>query len=114
MRKIMLLAAGLLSAAAMSAMAANEDLMPSSKPNPTPITIEAASGDTLAMSCAEAKGTVKGHDGVVLKTGATHFDRYHRRDGACDRADLEMQPALVRTRDNALCFIGYTCETPEN
>lgn len=87
--------------------------MPVGKGTPA-ITIQQAAGDTLQMTCAQGRAMVKGKSGVILKTGATHFDRYHRRGEACERTDQEMQPAFVRSKDNPLCFIGYTCETPES
>ncbi len=67
-------------------------------------------GDTLKMSCGEAKAMVKGKHGVLLSSGPNRFDRYHGRGFTCDKNEEVMQPAMVRTKDNPLCFIGYTCE----
>jgi hypothetical protein len=72
--------------------------------------LEEAQGDTLQMNCAQAKGSVKGSGGIVLKSGPNHFDLYHRSGGTCSRLGESMQPAFVRSKDNPVCFIGYTCE----
>ena len=83
---------------------------PLKKSEMTPMRVEQAVGNTAQMTCSQARAEVKGVNGVVLRTGANNFDRYHRSGGACDRKEQELQPAMVRTKDNALCFIGYTCE----
>ncbi len=94
------------------ALAANEvhDIGPPGLPP----TIEKAEGDTLQMTCAQARSMVKGKGGVILKTGANHFDLYHRKDSKCDREEGDLQPAFTRTKDNGACFIGYTCSPPES
>ena len=83
---------------------------PAGIPNLAEMKVEQSVGNTLQMACSQARAEVKGHEGVVLRTGMNHFDRYHRGGGACDRREQESQPAMVRTKDNARCFIGYTCD----
>ena len=67
-------------------------------------------GDTLKMTCNEARALLKNKGGTLLYTGANIFNLYHSRGATCDKLGEGMEPALVRTRDNPLCFIGYTCE----
>jgi hypothetical protein len=67
-------------------------------------------GDTLKMTCTEARALIKNKGGTLLNTGPNIFNLYHSRGATCDKLGEGMEPALVRTRDNPLCFIGYTCE----
>jgi hypothetical protein len=77
---------------------------------PRPQGIQPMEGDTLQMTCAQARSMVHGKHGVLLSSGPNQFARYHNRDETCEQHDQNMEPALVRTKDNPLCFIGYTCE----
>jgi len=73
--------------------------------------IEQSAADTLTMTCAQARTMVKGHNGILLRTGANQFDRYHAREGECFRTEAVGVPAFVKSKDNPLCYIGLTCET---
>lgn len=66
-------------------------------------------GDTLKLTCADARKQVTAKNAVVIHTGANRFDRYVSSVRFCGTDD-QGHVAMVRTRDNPLCFIGYTCD----
>lgn len=83
---------------------------PASKRFPKPAIGEAQS-DTLNMTCAAATALVLANpQGVVLRTGATRWDKYVHDAEACGPVIHELVPQFVRTRDVRACHIGYTCE----
>lgn len=83
---------------------------PAGKRFPKPAISEAQS-DTLNMTCAAATALVLGNpQGVVLRTGATRWDKYVHDGEACGPVMHELVPQFVRTRDVRACHIGYTCE----
>jgi hypothetical protein len=95
-----------LSIAASSAFAQ----APVSKRFPKPAIAEAQS-DTLNMTCAAATALVLGNpQGVVLRTGATRWDKYVHDTEACGPMKHDLVPQFVRTKDVRACHIGYTCE----
>ncbi len=80
----------------------------------TPL-IKNSKGDTLHMTCDHARGLVSGSGGTVLTSGPYHYDLYHQiGGGSCFRANEVMQPAFVRAKDTAVCFVGYTCEAHQD
>lgn len=66
---------------------------------------------TTDMSCAEAKATVSGQGGIVLRTGGATYDRFVRDRGFCEITEITI-PAFVPARDNPNCFVGYRCKEP--
>jgi len=76
--------------------------------------IKDSKGDTLHMTCEHARSLVHGTGGTVLTSGPYHTDLYHIGGGTCERVNDEKQPAFVRSQDNPLCFVGYTCEPHNN
>jgi len=77
-----------------------------------PPPVRQSKGDTLKMSCDHARSLVHGSGGTLLYSGPERYDLYHVGGGTCSRLHEIMQAAYVPTRDNAQCFIGYTCEPP--
>lgn len=75
--------------------------------------VEWAQNDTVQMTCNQARSAVKSPGGTVLRSGANRYDLYHRADGSCSKLEEVAHPAFVSTRDNATCFIGYTCADRE-
>jgi hypothetical protein len=79
-----------------------------------PLLTEAQS-DTLSMTCSNARSLVLSKpQGVVLKTGSNHWDKYVHDEEACRQTEGVLAPAFVRTRDVPACNIGYTCEDPSD
>ncbi len=73
---------------------------------------ESARADTWQMTCGQSKSMVKGENGVVLKSGPNHFDRYVNSGFACETGET-LEPAFVRTKDTSMCYVGFTCEDTE-
>jgi len=83
---------------------------PVSKRFPKPAVGE-AQGDTLNMTCAAATALVlANHQGIVLRTGTTRWDRYVHDAEVCGPVAHDLVPQFVLTRDVRACHIGYTCE----
>jgi hypothetical protein len=79
-----------------------------------PLVTEAQS-DTLGMTCSNARSLVLSKpEGVVLKTGPNHWDKYVHDEEACRQIEGVLAPAFVRTKDVRACNIGYTCEDPSD
>ena len=76
---------------------------------PKPAVTE-AKDDTLNMSCAQASALVTKSQGIVLKTGPNRWDRYVNSAAACVAGDHDLTPQFVKTKDNSVCHIGFTCE----
>lgn len=72
--------------------------------------IEQAKADTMDLTCEENRAMVEQNKSVVLRSGPNHFDLYHRSDFSCGDLMQRMEPAFVRSKNNPLCFVGYTCE----
>ena len=82
------------------------------KPLPRKPAITEATNDTLQMSCEQGRKLVLSQpQGVVLKTGATRWDRYFHDAEFCGQ-DYQLVPEFVRTKDNVACMIGFTCHDP--
>jgi hypothetical protein len=78
------------------------------------IAIAASSGSsaepyTPVLACRSVAAIVAAKGAVVLYTSRENYDRYVRDQGQCQR-DEQLKPAWAQTADNAICFIGYTCE----
>jgi hypothetical protein len=71
-----------------------------------------SAGDTTKMTCAAARGMVMSKNAVVLHTGA-EFDRYVSSPRYCGTQE-HTHPALLRAKDNPLCFVGYYCDDPSD
>jgi hypothetical protein len=81
------------------------------RPRVRPAPIIQPQTDTMLMTCAQASALVTSRQqGIVLKTGANFWDRYVPHAAACMPNEREASPAFVRTRDNMICHIGFTCE----
>ena len=63
---------------------------------------------TLRMTCAQARGLVAAHGGIVLGTGAYTYDRFVVHRGFCLITETT-RPEWVPTADTPQCFIGYSC-----
>lgn len=63
---------------------------------------------TLRMTCAQARGLVAAHGGIVLGTGAYTYDRFVVHRGFCLITETT-RPEWVPTVDTPQCFIGYSC-----
>lgn len=63
---------------------------------------------TRAMSCAAAQNLVSSRGAIVLNTDQFIYDRYVRNAGFCPNQQTT-RAAMVPTKDNANCFIGFTC-----
>ena len=64
---------------------------------------------TLNMSCAQARGLVAAHGGIVLGTSAYTYDRFVVHRGFCLITETT-KPEWVPTADTPQCFIGYSCK----
>lgn len=100
MKKILIVGASLLCLSASAFAAQNNPKM--------------SLAHTDDMTCAQTQGKVGGTkgEGVLLTTGSLEYDRYHRVGSSCVRQGEVAQSAFVKTKDNASCFVGYTCEMP--
>jgi hypothetical protein len=65
--------------------------------------------NTTAMTCSKAHSLVQSHGAIVLSTGTWTYDRFVAHQGHCMLGEVT-RPAWVPTRDNAQCFVGYTCQ----
>lgn len=72
--------------------------------------IEQSKADTTQLTCEQNRAMVEENKSVVLRSGDNHFDLYHRSDFSCGDLMQRMEPAFVRSKNNPLCFVGYTCE----
>ena len=63
---------------------------------------------TLRMTCAQARGLVAAHGGIVLGTGAYTYDRFVVHRGFCLITETT-RAEWVPTVDTPQCFIGYSC-----
>jgi hypothetical protein len=73
--------------------------------------VSEAQNDTLQMTCDQTRKIVSSRpDGIVLKTGATRWDRYYHDAEFCGQ-EHDLVPEFVRTKDNQACMIGYTCHS---
>jgi hypothetical protein len=63
---------------------------------------------TVRMTCAQARGLVVAHGGIVLGTGGYTYDRFVAHRGFCLITEVT-RAAWVPTRDAPQCFVGYTC-----
>lgn len=84
-----LIATGLLAAAALPASAAGRP-------------------DTRAMTCQGAQNFIRQHGAVVMTTGRYTYDRIVSSQGYCD-GDEETALKIAPTRDNPKCRVGYYC-----
>jgi hypothetical protein len=64
--------------------------------------------NTLAMSCAEARGLVNAYGAVVMTTGVHTFERFVASPGFCELG-MYGQRASAPTRDTPQCPVGYVC-----
>jgi len=67
---------------------------------------------TRAMSCAAAQNLVSSRGSIVLNTDQFIYDRYVRNARFCLKQQTT-RAAMVPTKDNANCFIGFICEEIE-
>lgn len=65
--------------------------------------------DSLAMTCAQASGLVRGTGAVVVGSGPNLYDRYVSSRAYCTPMQY-IDPAWVPTRDTQACSIGYLCK----
>jgi hypothetical protein len=66
---------------------------------------------TTSMSCAAARQLVTQRKAIVLRTGASTYDRYVSTRASCMTTEIT-EPAFVPTADDRGCFVGYTCREP--
>ena len=63
--------------------------------------------DTLKMTCSETQMYIANNDGATLATGNA-FGNY--QTSYCDTgSNPGSAPAYVRTKDQALCYVGRSC-----
>jgi hypothetical protein len=67
--------------------------------------------NTTRMSCAAAQQLVARHGALVLRTGASTFDRFVISRAFCMPTEIT-EPAFAPTADTRQCFVGYTCREP--
>jgi hypothetical protein len=72
-------------------------------------TMQGPAGDTLRMTCAQARALVNSAPSVILSSGPARFDRYYSNGEACALTGGRLDVAYAPTLDNRHCFIGYTC-----
>lgn len=63
---------------------------------------------SVAMTCAQTVALVRSSGAIVLGTGGQTYDRYVRDRGFCEVTQTTKRE-FVPTRDQAACFVGYTC-----
>ena len=63
---------------------------------------------TLAMTCDQARSTVRNHGAVVLHTGPATYDRFVRDSSFCPHP-LTAQSVFAPTADTPQCPIGGVC-----
>lgn len=68
--------------------------------------------DSAAMTCGQALALVRQRGALVLATGPLVYDRYVSDRGLCAPTQRTRQ-AFVATRDDPVCFVGFTCLEPE-
>jgi hypothetical protein len=68
--------------------------------------------DSAQLPCATVAGIVQREGAVIVGTGPYTYDRYVRDESVC-YANQILKPAWVLSRDQAQCFIGYTCREHE-
>ncbi|MGY2049865.1 hypothetical protein [Methylobacterium sp. JK268] len=65
--------------------------------------------DSTALRCAEAARLVAGRGAIVLGTGGFTYDRFVRDRSFCGSQEIT-ERALVPSRDDRSCFVGYRCK----
>ncbi len=65
---------------------------------------------TVNRPCAVNRQSVAANGAIVLGTGGFTYDRFVRNRSFC-QFDEFVEPAWVRARDTASCFIGYRCKS---
>ena len=71
-------------------------------------------GDSLRMTCDQASRFVRSAGSAVVYSGPDRYDLYHANGSSCLALRQVDRPAYVVTKDTAQCYIGYTCEEPED
>ncbi len=61
-----------------------------------------------AMSCAALRSLVEERGAVVISTSPTTYDRFVADSRSCERTQ-RLEPAWIRSADQADCGVGYTC-----
>jgi len=64
--------------------------------------------DTRQMTCVAAQSMVRRSGAIVMTTGRYTYNRIVTGLGYCE-SDEELKAAIVPTRDNPRCHIGYYC-----
>lgn len=64
--------------------------------------------DSSQLPCSAVTGIIQRDGAAVIGTGPYIYDRYVRDQSACF-ANQTTKPAWVSSRDQARCFVGYTC-----
>ena len=70
-------------------------------------------GSSVSMTCRQAAGFVRARGSAVLGTGGQTYDRFVSDRRFCQPTE-QTRAALVPTRDNRACFVGYTCFEPSS
>lgn len=65
--------------------------------------------DVTEMSCNEARELVFRQGAIVMTTGERTFERFVESQRFCQPVDEISVPAIVVTRDNPQCWVGYVC-----
>ena len=65
--------------------------------------------DASRMTCSAVREVVFQHGAIVMSTGPTTFDRFVESQRYCQPVNEIATPAIVSTRDNPQCWIGYVC-----
>ena len=71
----------------------------------------AQQSNTTRMGCAAARDLVTRQGAIVLRTGATTYDRYVATRAYCMVTEIT-ETAFVPTADARNCLIGYKCREP--
>ncbi len=62
-----------------------------------------------SLTCAQAKSMVDKRGAVVMTTGGGKFERFVSGTRYCPMG-ATTKPTYARTKDNAKCLVGETCE----
>lgn len=65
--------------------------------------------DVRAMTCAGAREQVFQKGAAVFTVSETTYERFVEGQRQCQPFDEIAVPAIVATRDNSKCWVGYIC-----
>ena len=74
--------------------------------------VAAARTPAALEDCAHLENEISVAGAALIATSPSTFDRFVADSRYCDMRS-GLTPAWVRARDNAQCFIGYTCRVQD-